>query len=93
MKKAVYIILWIILGLVLSFIAHAIIEILYLRWANNNNISVHWILNGNCALPLWLIIALPILGIIFGLFCGFVAWRKIYAEHTRDVNSEFFEKH
>ena len=92
MKKFVYIILWVILGLVLSFVAHAIIEILYLRWANNNNVVIHWVLNGDCALPLWLIIILPILGIIVGLWCGFVAWRKIYVEHVRGLNPKSFSK-
>ena len=78
MKKIIYIILWLLFGLIISFIFHAIIEMIYLNWALKNNIDVRWVLNGDCALPLWLIILLPILGIIFGLWCGFVAWRKIY---------------
>lgn len=83
MKKIVYLILWIILGLILSFIFHAVIEILYLSWADKNNIVVNWVLNGACALPLWLIILLPILFAILGLWLGLIAWRKIYIEHRR----------
>lgn len=83
MKKIVYIALWIILGLILSSIFHAVIEIFYLKWAEANNIVVHWTLNGACALPLWLIILLPILSIIFGVWLGLTAWRKVYIEKVR----------
>lgn len=78
MKRIIYVILWIFLGLILSFIFHAIIEIFYLRWMEKNSLTVNWILNGACALPLWLIILLLILGIIFGLCIGLMAWQKIY---------------
>ena len=78
MKKIVYIILWIFLGLILSFIFHAVIEIIYLSWAKENNAPIHWVLNGACALPSWLIILLPVLGIIFGIWLGLIAWRKVY---------------
>ena len=83
MKKVVYVILWIFLGLILSFIFHAAIEIFYLRWAEKNSVAISWVLNGACALPLWLIILLPILGIIFGLCLGLIAWQKIYVEKVR----------
>ncbi len=79
-KKIVYLILWIFLGFILSFIFHAIAEMIYLRWTEENNLVVNWVLNGACALPLWLIIILPILGIIFGLWCGLKAWKKIYQD-------------
>ncbi len=77
-KKIIYIILWSFLGLILSFIAHAIIEILYLNYALAHNLTVTWALGGACALPLWLIILLPVLGIIFGLYLGLLSWHKVY---------------
>ena len=80
MKKILYIVLWVVLGLMLSFILHAIIEIAYLRWAEANNVIVKFVLGGSCALPLWLIILLPILGVIFGLWVGQIAWNKVYVE-------------
>jgi len=66
MKKIVYIILWVFLGLILSFIFHALIEIIYLNYTKAHNLTLHWTLSGACALPLWLIFLLPLLGIIFG---------------------------
>jgi uncharacterized protein YneF (UPF0154 family) len=81
MKKIIYVILWVVLGLILSFIAHAGIEIQYLKYANAYNLTVHWVLSGACALPLWLIVLLPILGIAFGLWAGFFFYRKVYIDH------------
>ncbi len=86
MKKIVYIILWVALGLILSFILHGIIEIFYLKWANANNIVVDRVLNGACYLPIWLIVLLPILGIAFGVWAGLFFWRKIYIEKNSLVN-------
>ena len=76
MKKVVYVILWVVLGLILSFVLHAEIEIWYLRFAEANNWTVNWILNGSCALPLWLFVLLPVLGVVFGIVLGQVAWRR-----------------
>lgn len=82
MKRIFYLVLWIILGLILSFIFHAIIEIIYLNWAKKNDLAVNWVLNNTCALPLWLIFLLPIFGIIFGLWCGLISWQKIYKKSS-----------
>jgi dolichol kinase len=82
MKKTIYIILAAFLGLILSFIAHAVIEIVYLSWAEEHARTVKWVTvwGGNCALPLWLIYLLPILGIIFGIILGFFWWKKVYGK-------------
>ncbi|MEK7143065.1 MAG: hypothetical protein AAB785_02550 [Patescibacteria group bacterium] len=82
MKKFIYLSLATALGLILSFIAHAIIEILYLRWASSNQINIIWtnVGDGACALPPVLIYLLPILGAGFGLWLGFVWWKKIYGK-------------
>jgi len=92
MKKLFYVSLWVVLGLVLSIILHAIIEIIYLKWAENNNITVSWALNHSCALPLWLIIMLTIAGIVFGLWLGLIAWHKVYVEKTRGDKPKFFSQ-
>jgi hypothetical protein len=92
MKKLFYVSLWVILGLILSFILHASIEIIYLKWAEKNNIAVDWILNHSCALPWWLVILLPSLGIIFGLWFGLIAYRKIYVEKVRGEKPKLFSK-
>jgi len=40
MKKTIYIILAAFLGLILSFIAHAAIEMIYLGWAASHNVAI-----------------------------------------------------
>jgi hypothetical protein len=78
MKKIIYLVLWGLLGLIFSFIIHAIIELVYLKYAKPD--SIHWVkvFNGSCALPLWLIYLLPILFIILGLWAGIFFYKNIY---------------
>ena len=76
MNKLVYIILGIMIGGILSFILHALIEIVYI---NMTDVNVPWtVYHGEpfCALPWWLIITLPILGIIFGIWLGLYMWKN-----------------
>lgn len=86
--KAIYILLTVILGIILSFIAHAVIEMVYLWWAKSAGVEICWtkIFGSSCALPWWLIISLPILGIILGLFLGFWWWGKIYQSSPQKPN-------
>ena len=87
MKKIVYIIAAAFLGFLFSFILHAILEMIYLNYALKNNLEIIWTTvfgKDVCALPLWLIITLPILGIIFGLAMGFKWWDIIYIKKKRD---------
>jgi len=92
MKKAFYIVLWVFLGFILSMILHSFIEIIYLNWADKNDVAINWTLNSSCALPLWLIILLLVLGIVFGTWLGVIAWRKIYVEKVRGDNPRFFSR-
>ncbi len=81
MKKLVYIVLAAILGIALSFIAHGVIEMIYLNWAERNNVIIEWTTvwgEKACALPLWLIWLLPVIGAAFGLWLGFWGWKKVY---------------
>lgn len=77
-KKAVYLLATTILGVLLSFIIHAFIEISYLSWAEKRGILVPFY--GNCALPPVLQIGLLLLGIMGGFFLGRFWWRKVYVE-------------
>jgi len=79
-KKAVYLSAAMILGLLLSFIAHALIEINYLSYALKRDWLV--VFYGGCALPLALTIALLILGAVGGFFLGRFWWRKVYIERV-----------
>jgi hypothetical protein len=77
MKKAIYLILFTILGILFSFIVHAVIEILYLKYAT------HVVWSSGCALPAWLKYGLPILGAIGGFLLGRIGWRIVYVEKRR----------
>jgi hypothetical protein len=77
MKKAFYLILFSILGVLFSFIVHAVIEIFYLKYVS------HIVWSGGCALPVWLKYGLPILGAIAGFLLGRIGWRIVYVEKRR----------
>ena len=78
LKKTVYLFTTTILGAMLSFIIHALIEISYLSWALKNNYNVTFY-NG-CALHPVIQIALWIIGIVGGFLLGRFWWRKVYIE-------------
>ena len=78
MKKTIYIISWVVLGLILSFILHAGIEMLYIKYVNPADLKWVTVFGGSCFLPVWLIYLLPILGIIFGLWAGIFFWKMVY---------------
>jgi hypothetical protein len=82
-KKIIYIIAWIILGLLLSFIFHGTIELIYLKYASPANLNEVSVFGNVCFLPIWLIYLLPILGIIFGLCTGFFFWKKVYGSNRK----------
>ena len=92
MKKAIYIVLFVFLGFILSMILHSVVEIIYLNWADKNDVVVNWTLNQSCSLPMWLIVLLLVLGIVFGVWFGIIAWRKIYVQKVRGDNPRFFSR-
>jgi len=78
LKYTVYLIAATILGILLSFIAHAVIEINYLNWAEKQGIVVTFY--NSCSLLPIIQIGLLLLGIIGGFLLGRVWWRMIYIE-------------
>jgi hypothetical protein len=84
-KKVIYILLWIVLGILLSTILHAVIEIpiinLLVSDFQRYSLGLSW--------DQWYLIhyigtiILLILGIVFGLFCGFKFWHKIYEKNKK----------
>ncbi len=82
MKKQFYILCTIILGVILSYVAHAYIEIFQLNYYFVNGITpVNYPFFGaSCFLPYWLQGGLLLLGIVGGYFLGQIWWRIIYVE-------------
>lgn len=82
MKKVFYIILCAFLGLLLSFIAHAIIEIFAIWLLGRDFTTFSLGLSWEQLLFIHLIftIALSLLGLIFGIWLGFRWWQYIYVD-------------
>jgi H+/Cl- antiporter ClcA len=78
LKKVIYLISSTILGLFLSYLAHAFIEINYLNWMDNRGEAVSFY--GACALWPPLQIGLWLFGALGGFFLGRFWWRKLYVE-------------
>lgn len=86
MKKIIYILAWVVLGLILSFIAHAVIEIKYINHSLSAGIApVNYMVfgRGYCALPGLLQLGLPILGIVFGFLAGWYFWKVVYIKEVK----------
>ncbi len=81
-KKIVYLAAFMFLGLLLSLNVHSLLEVAYLELAARHNLVVHFY--DICALPPFIQILLPIVGIILGFYFGLYWWRKIYIERCLD---------
>ncbi|MFA6215109.1 MAG: hypothetical protein WC768_00900 [Patescibacteria group bacterium] len=80
-KHAVYLIAATILGILLSFIIHALIEINYLGWTEKQGIAVTFY--HGCALLPIIQIGLWLFGAIGGFLLGRVWWRLVYVERFK----------
>ena len=80
LKKAVYLLASTTLGILLSFIAHAAIEINYLRLVASRGEVISFY--GGCVLSPLLQVSLLALGILGGLWLGRFWWRKLYVERV-----------
>jgi hypothetical protein len=79
LKKTIYIILAMILGVILSFIAHAVIEICYLSYSFYKGTSPEpSSLTSQCYLPSALQVILVLAGLVGGYFLGRFWWQKVY---------------
>ena len=73
-KHAVYLVSATILGVILSYVVHAIIETWYLNSIETGKVTWYW----RCSLHPIIQIGLPILGAIGGFFLGRFWWKIIY---------------
>jgi len=79
-KKIIYLIASTFLGLLLSLIIHAVIEIIYLNWAQGQNRIVPFY--RSCSLHPLIQITLLVAGIVGGFNLGRFWWRKVYVERV-----------
>lgn len=78
LKKVAYLTTSAILGLLLSLIAHSVIEIYRIKWLLSNSKEI--IFYGGCTLTPTLQIIIWLVGLAFGLLSGLFWWQKIYVE-------------
>lgn len=78
LKHVVYLVAATFLGLLLSLILHAGIEMLFLRILIREGLTVRWF--GGCALPFEVQYFLLFGGVIIGFMTGRYWWRKMYIE-------------
>jgi hypothetical protein len=96
MKKYIYIISWVVLVLLLSFLAHAGLEIATINYAAQNEIILTNYTAfgyGYCVLPTIVQITLILSGIVGGFLLGRYFWRTIYVEKRYESKMvKFFQK-
>lgn len=78
LKRIVYLISFIILGILLSLNIHTLVEIKYLSWASNRGQVVQFY--GGCALSPLLQVFIWLFGVVSGYFMGTFFWQKLYIE-------------
>jgi len=82
-NKTLYVLLTMVLGLMLSFLAHAIIEIKFIiSMVRSGLVPVNYSAfgHGNCFLPSALQVGLLALGLIGGFFLGQYWWKMVYVQ-------------
>lgn len=84
-KRIIYIISFMVLGFLLSFLAHAAVEIFYINSFLERGISPESsLITHRCFLPSWLQITLLLAGLMGGYFFGCFFWRAVYIKRKRD---------
>ena len=91
MKRTFYIFCFTLLGLLISFLLHAILEMTFLGWVGKIRSGIppggSW--------EIWEAIhnqgsiVLSLLGLALGCHQGFYWWRRIYGRHYRGVRPDY----
>lgn len=89
-KKASYLVASTVLGMLLSFIVHTIVEITYLRYFLSQGWGVNFY--GSCALYPAIQIGLWVAGALGGFLLGRFWWRLVYVERVWANRASFGKK-
>ncbi|MFH0828588.1 MAG: hypothetical protein V1907_00175 [Candidatus Kerfeldbacteria bacterium] len=90
-KRFLYLALSTFLGIILSYGIHAVVELMYLNWAEKTNHLLTWTMHfgvGACALSPYVQYGLFIAGVVGGFLIGRVWWRIVYVEHRHWMRKE-----
>ena len=77
-KHIAYLCTTVLLGVLVSILAHVGLEAISLNWAERAGYAVHWY--WGCALHPAIQIGLPILGAVGGYFLGRFWWQWVYVD-------------
>ena len=80
LKKVVYVLAWMVLGFLLSFLLHAYVEVNYINWLLSHGKEAKFLCG--CALPPIIQVIIWLLGAVGGFFLGRFFWRKVYVERN-----------
>ena len=88
-RKTINIFLFVVIGVLLSFIAHGLIEFFYLRHLLSQDIIPEpSSLNPKCYLPSFLQIGLLLLGVFGGCFLGVRQQKRAHLERERETKKK-----
>ena len=91
MKKNLYIFLVMILGLLLTYLIHVMIEVSYIHYMLSNGLAPKdYSLFGYCILPQSLQLGLILLGLAGGYYVGQRWWQMVYVQKKRWTCENFF---
>jgi len=74
-KKFAYVFASVILGILVSLVAHSLIEIAYINWLLSHGLVAEFF--GRCTLPWLLQVSLMVFGSVSGLHLGLNWWKSI----------------
>lgn len=86
-KRPLYLALTTLLGVMVSYVLHALIEVGYLSAAETRGWDVRWTMHlglGLCSLPVVVQYTLLVAGLLGGFLIGRVWWRWVYVERRWD---------
>ncbi len=80
-QKWVYVSASVLCGILVSFVAHSIIEIAYINWLLAYGVASDFI--GRCTLPILLQVSIAAFGVFAGLHLGLNRWMSLKSKKSK----------